>query len=105
MTTSSKYTLYIGLNDKDSKVQKIDTIEAYKIVENVCCTLSDGATIYQARGVYKHVDSTVIVENTLCAELFTDNVDTVKTIATVLKQALNQESILIQKDVVENLFL
>ncbi len=27
--------LYIGLNDKDTKVQKIDTIEAYKIVYNI----------------------------------------------------------------------
>lgn len=27
-----KYTLYIGLNDKDTKKQEISTIEAYKLV-------------------------------------------------------------------------
>ena len=28
----TKYNLYIGLNDKDSKQQEISTLDAYKIV-------------------------------------------------------------------------
>ena len=34
MTDMKKITLYIGLNDKDSKVQQISTIEAERIVCN-----------------------------------------------------------------------
>ena len=34
-----KYTLYIGLNDKDTKKQEISTIEAYKLVAREACRL------------------------------------------------------------------
>ena len=30
-----KITLYVGLNDKDSKLQKFDIIEAYKMAETI----------------------------------------------------------------------
>ena len=33
-----KFTLYLGLNDKDTKSQKIATVEAYKIVEKSVIT-------------------------------------------------------------------
>lgn len=36
-----KWTLYLGLNDKDSKVQKISTLEAYKVVSNLIATKED----------------------------------------------------------------
>lgn len=42
-----KFTLYLGLNDKDTKKQEINTIEAYKIVNNVVNNYCDGATIYE----------------------------------------------------------
>ena len=30
-----KFTLYLGLNDKDTKRQEVSTIEAYKIITNI----------------------------------------------------------------------
>lgn len=39
-----KITLYVGLNDKDTKEQKLDTLEATKIVENIITTMADGGT-------------------------------------------------------------
>ena len=39
-----KFILNVGLNDKDSKIQKIDSIEAYKIVENTL--LNNGLSGY-----------------------------------------------------------
>ena len=30
-----KYILYVGLNDKDTKTQKIDTLSAYKLTNNI----------------------------------------------------------------------
>lgn len=40
----TKFNLYIGLNDKDSKVQEISTIDAYKIIGAICgdCTITEG---------------------------------------------------------------
>lgn len=37
----TKFNLYIGLNDKDSKVQEISTIDAYKIIGAICCEQGD----------------------------------------------------------------
>ena len=58
-----KYQLYLGLNDKDTKLQKIDTIEAYKMVENILLNNEiTGYTIYQARGVFKHENGAITQE-------------------------------------------
>ena len=57
----TKYTLYIGLNDKDSKVQEINTVDAYKIVG----ALIGDCTIQEARGLYTHQDGTQVLESTL----------------------------------------
>ena len=44
-----KITLYVGLNDKETKKQEIETIEAFKIVSNLITTLTNGGTIYSAQ--------------------------------------------------------
>ena len=51
---TEKYTLLIGLNDKDTKTQLVNTLEAYKMIMNVIKNYTDGATIYEAFGYYKH---------------------------------------------------
>ena len=68
-----KYTLYIGLNDKDTKRQEISTIEAYKLVAREACRLVDGATIFEATGYYRHEDGTIVIEQSLRCEVFTDD--------------------------------
>ena len=60
-----RFTLYMGLNDKDTKTQMISIIEAYKIVSNILASDLGGGTIYEAKGVYKHDDGTIVFENTL----------------------------------------
>ena len=97
-----KYILYVGLNDKDTKTQKIDTLSAYNLTNNILLNYVEGATVTQSKGIYKHNNGNVVIENTLIIELlFTDN-DTVNKIANDLKKALNQESIAIQKFNIES---
>ena len=97
-----KFILYLGLNDKDTKKQEINTIEAYKIVNNVVNNYCDGATIYECQGIYKHDNGEIVFEKTLKIELmFIDRV-TVVSIVKDLKKALNQESIVLQKEIVES---
>ena len=91
-----RYTLYLGLNDKDTKTQKIDTIEAYKVCENLCADFFDGGTIFSAKGIYKHDNGDIVVENTLRIEILEFNnsiIDTVKQFVKTLKVTFNQESI------------
>jgi hypothetical protein len=97
-----KFTLYVGLNDKDTKQQKISTLEAYKITNNVICKYAEGGTIYEAQGIYKHDDGTIVFEKTLRIELLFVDKKTVEKIANILKAALNQESIAVQYESVES---
>ena len=50
----TKFNLYIGLNDKDTKQQEILTTDAYKIVGGIVgdCTITEG------KGLYTHTDGT-----------------------------------------------
>ena len=101
----NRITLYIGLNDKDTKVQKISTLECTKVVYNVLFSCGiDGATVYEATGIYKHDNGDVVFENTLRVELFgVDNKAVDKSID-LLKIALNQESIIKQIETVTSEF-
>ena len=97
-----KYILNVGLNDKDTKLQKIDSIEAYKIVENTLLNNGlSGYTIYQGKGLYKHDDGTITQENTLIIEMIFTTDDIVNKIIKILKQVLNQESIMKQVQEIE----
>lgn len=101
----TKYTLYIGLNDKDTKQQNIDTFEASKIVQNVLTDKTGGGTIFQATGVYKHDDGTVIIENTLRVEIVAAAVDAVRAAIEIIKTALNQESVILQTEKIQSVFI
>lgn len=97
-----KYILYVGLNDKDTKTQKIDTLSAYNLTNNILLNYVEGATVTQSKGIYKHNNGNVVIENTLIVELLFTDKTTVETIAKELKIALNQESIAIQKQTIES---
>lgn len=97
-----KFTLYLGLNDKDTKTQKINTLEAYKIVANLLAADFGGGTIYEARGIYKHDDGTIVTETTLRIELlFTTRGQVLDLIAT-LKKLFNQESVALQTENIDS---
>ena len=98
----NKYILYVGLNDKDTKTQKIDTLSAYNLTNNILLNYVEGATVTQSKGIYKHQNGNVVIENTLIIELLFTDKQTVETIAKDLKIALNQESIAIQKQTIES---
>lgn len=100
-----KFIMYLGLNDKDTKTQKIDTIEAYKTCEHILLHYTGGATIFEANGIYKHDDGTFTTEKTLRIELLFTTEDTVKAIAEQLKKTFNQESIAIQKQTIKSYLL
>lgn len=93
-----KITLYIGLNDKDTKSQLIGTLDAYRIVNNI---LETDSTITECKGVYTHKDKSITVENTLEVVLldFDNRLDKrwVLDKTDKIKVALNQESIAYQE--------
>lgn len=95
----TKFNLYIGLNDKDSKVQEISTVDAYKIVS----ALVGDCTIQEAKGIYTHQDGTKVLETTLVVQIidFAGTLDIVPLVNS-LKVALNQESIAVIREQVDS---
>lgn len=93
-----KYQLTIGLNDKDTKMQKFDTITAYKLIEQVLKQYVSGYTIYECNGGYKHDNGTFVSEKSLRVELMFTNDKIVHKIVEDIKspKMLNQESIAVE---------
>lgn len=94
-----KYNIYIGLNDKDSKKQEVSTRrarqEVIKILNNNSIT---GLTMYEVMGVFKHEDGTITYEKSLKVELLEVKKEDVLKSINELKEALNQESILLEEE-------
>lgn len=90
-----KYVLSIGLNDKDTKKQEIETGKAWdKIIETLQANAIEGATVYEARGIYK-----LEAENTARVEVLDFEGDTYNKIVSAikdLKKELNQECIALE---------
>ena len=93
-----KITLYVGLNDKDTKLQEVKTLDAYKMVSNL---IGVGCTITEGRGIYKHEDGTVVSEVSLIVEMLDfDNTLSkgwVRSKVEQIKTLLNQESVAVQE--------
>ena len=96
-----KYNIYIGMFDKDTKKQELSTQEFLNTVRKVMrFNYIDNYTIIKCKGHYKSDTMTVcepsiIVEIIINYELFTND------IKTMLCKELNQESVLITKQVIE----
>ena len=91
-----KVTMFIGLNDQNTKKQEISTIEAYKMVQNVCAEAFGGSTIFEGKGTYTHENGEMVFENTLICIVYTEDLEGVKKAAVTIKTVLNQESIAIE---------
>lgn len=91
-----KYTLLVGLNDKDSKKQELTKVQAKKIISNI---VNLPSTISDATGIYKHLNGQIVKEKSIRIELYNDkSIDkTIKAFIKKIKLALNQESILFEK--------
>lgn len=93
-----KFTLYLGLKDKDTKTQLISTLESYKMVANILKQEGfEGATIFEVVGLYKHDDGTFVTEATLRIEILDFNQLGVKNLVKTLKLVFNQESVAVQE--------
>lgn len=99
-----KYTLYIGLNDKDTHNQEINTLDAYKVVSNIL-TACGGATVTEGRGIYTHDDGAIVQEPTLVCTIFAAPEESVRDAALQIKTALNQESIAFEITDVTSMFI
>lgn len=94
-----KFSLYVGLNDRKTKMQEITTIQAYKLITNIVASHKvDGFTVLEASGYYRHEDNSISIEKSLKIEFLFIDMEVIRQIIKYLKMALNQESIILQTE-------
>ena len=103
----TRYTLTIGLFDKDTKRQKISTDIAIRIVSDLVVNVIGYGTIHNGNGIYTHNNGSIVIEPSIV--FFVDGEkdlkDKVKTLAWQIKKALNQESVMLEETVVKMEFI
>lgn len=103
----TRYTLTIGLFDKDTKKQKISSDMALRIVLDLVTQTVGYGTIYTGNGIYTHVNGSIVVEPSLV--FFVDGEEEeeskIKSLAWMIKKVLNQESIMMEKQQVNMCFV
>lgn len=97
MAKTVKYTLHVGLNDKDTYKQKINDEKAMQTVTDITLKYTGGCTIYKCEGLYKDTKGKTTKENSLVIEIYGADSDEIKKIMDELLVSLNQESILVEK--------
>lgn len=93
-----KYTLYIGLNDRDTYSQKISTSDARQIVDEICARHTDGYTSFNGAGGWVDSSGVLTQEETLVYMFYDIDENHLTQIMDEALDALNQSSILVEKD-------
>ena len=88
-------TIYIGLNDADTGVQKFSTEKYLSILKNVCRNYQVAFSVHIINGGFFHADGRYTEENTLSLMLMDVPEKTVTEIAKDLCAFFHQESVMV----------
>lgn len=94
-TQTNQASIYIGLNDSETGVQKFATEKYLSILKNVCRSYRVAFSVQVINGGYFHEDGRYTEENTLVLTLLNIEEKTVIEIAKDLCAFFNQESVMI----------
>lgn len=92
---TEKYTIYIGLNDKDTYEQIITTEDGIRMVNGICSRYVDGYTMQTAKGGWVDEKNILTEENTLIYSFYEASEEQIMQIMDDVLKELNQNSILI----------
>lgn len=92
----TKYTLYIGTNDKDTYQPVMEFDACLAKVTEICTKYTDGCTIFEANGYWKDDTGAITKERTIGCILEDITIEKVHSICDETIIALNQNSILIE---------
>lgn len=101
---SDCYTLYIGLNDKNTYKQEISTDTAIAIVDDICTRYVDGFTMFEAKGCWTDDKGTIMKENTLVYMFYDTTEESLTSVMDEVLVALNQSEILVRIDIMQTAY-
>ena len=96
-----QYKMCIGTNDKDTGEQIIPTEDAKAIIEGICLKYLGGYTIQDATGGWTDENGQVVRENSIVCYFDDAEEEAVYQIADEVIAALNQSTVLIEKNLLE----
>lgn len=100
-----KYTLYVGMNDKDSQEQTYGLNEAKQVMFMIVRKYTGGCTFYEAEGCwYDDEKKVTFTEKTLVCVLLDTTQEAVKSIMDEALKVFNQSSILLETEEVRGTF-
>lgn len=88
-------TIYIGLNDAETGVQKYDTAKYVSILKNVCYNFGVAFSVHRIEGGYFHENGKYVEETTLALLLMDTPEEKVTEIAKDLCAFFCQESVMV----------
>ena len=91
----NQITIYIGLNDAQTGLQKYDTEKYLSILKKVCYNYHLAFSVHRIEGGYFHENGTYVEETTLALLLLDTPKETVMEIARDLCAFFNQESVMV----------
>lgn len=92
---TTQTTIYIGLNDSETGVQKFDTEKYTSILKMVCRSYHIPFSVQRIEGGYFHENGMYVEETTLALIMMDISMETVNEIAKDLCAFFNQESVMI----------
>lgn len=95
-TNLQKAVICLGLNDKDSKKQEIETAAAAATLRGLLCSRFYGATVTACAGIYTHDNGEQVRENSFSVVLYFVTLEQVRDFAGELCRVFNQESVTIE---------
>ena len=98
-------TIYIGLNDRITGVQKFDTEKYLSILKNTCRSYRVAFSVQILNGGYFHEDGRYVEESTLVLRLVDVPSDTITEIAKDLCVFFNQESVMVTMNETSVIFI
>lgn len=96
-----RYTIMVGMNDKDDNVQKFQTERILELVTNCCKGYGLAFSCYVQRGGYKPFNGGYILEKSVAVVLLDPPADLVDELSKDLCAFLNQETVMVTVDQVE----
>ena len=98
-------TIYVGLNDADTKAQKHETGKYISILKHVCRNYHVAFSMGIEEGGYFHDDGAYTEETSLVLVLVNPDRNTVREIAKDLCTFFHQESVLVTEGHIEGYFV
>ena len=103
--TIEKYTIYAGLNDKDTNEQKYITDRVTALITGISNGYKSPLTCQTGSGTYFSEMGTQVNENSLVITLVDTSEELVNEIAADICAFLNQETVMITVEKIERYFL